>query len=144
MGDRTYYSARVRKSDLPKFTKIMNQDEEEKTYEEALTCWEEVNEENDLSVEVGDTQMNYGGCLLSEQAAKAGCVLYGFHCSGGEYGPGGFIGVGGKFYSVAQDHYGNIVATLNDDGGVVAGEVENARAYLAAWKVVQKELEVMP
>jgi hypothetical protein len=134
---------KVRKDDLPKFTGIVfsfgKDAHPDWGYEEWLKEWEEVVVDTETFVEVEDCQANYGFWDQTQDAAKAGCVFYGSHGAGGEYGCGGFVGVGEKFYGIDQSHYGNPTVCVEDDGTVSETALENVREYLKAKKVVRTE-----
>ena len=185
MGDRTYYQARVRKDDLPKFTRIIFSYEKDAhldwDHSKWLEQWEESSDDEKqiakeikalkgrillhfpskqekdekrllalkeelkealvaTSYEVSEWEANYGHWDQTQNAAKAGCVFYGSHGSGSEYGAGGFVGVGEKFYGVDMGHDGYPTVDVQDDGKLDQKELENVREYLKARKVVRTEL----
>ena len=143
MGDRTYYQAKVRKDDLPKFTRIVFSYEKDAhpdwDHEKWLGLWEDVFADTETFVEVADCQANYGYWDQTQDAAMAGCVFYGFHGAGGEYGAGGFVGIGEKVYGVDMSHYGDPMVGVQGDGTISEKELESVREYLKAKKVVRTE-----
>ena len=179
MGDRTCYQARVRKDDLPKFTRIVLSYEKDAhpdwDHSKWLEQWEESSDDEKkiakkikaleehiplspaerekdekrllalkeeleaTSYEVSEWEANYGYWDQTQNAAKAGCVFYGSHGSGSEYGAGGFVGVGEKFYGVDMGHDGYPTVDVQDDGKLDQKDLENVREYLKARKVVRTE-----
>ena len=135
MGDRCYFSVTVRKSDVIRFTEIM--DGRTKGSLEGKSVgdlegldWEDI-EEDDDGVTLIDYSANYGYYDQTREAAQEGLVFIGYSGAGDGYCGREFVGVGYQIYDIiAVQDVGTVVPIGKE--GVSARDKKDAKAYYAA------------
>jgi len=118
MGDRCYLQVVVANSDVPRFLDIVMR----------RADWSEV-EEHQNSTEFVEHEANYAMYAELLSAAQEGCLFYGHHGSGGDYGAGEFFGADRSYSERECGHNGgHVVSTRNGD--IIPEEVEALRTFL--------------
>jgi hypothetical protein len=118
MGDRCYLQVIVANSDVPRFIEGVKRRED----------WSAVEVYQNYTQFV-EHEANYAMYDELLSAAQEGCLFYGYHGSGDDYGPGEFFGAD-RTYSERQCGHdgGYVVETRNGD--IKPEEVEALRTFL--------------
>ena len=129
MGDRCYLQVVVANSDVDKFMDIVQRRE----------SWSAM-EEHTNHTEFEEYEANYAMYDELMEAAKAGCLFYGYHGSGSEYGPGEFFGADREYSERECGHNGgHIVRTAHDD--IIPEDAAELREFLRARRGVKERIE---
>ena len=90
-------------------------------------------------------EANYGDNDLREELASEGIPFFGWHGSGGGYGPCVFAAADGKHIE-AETNFDDSgpVAVIREDGTPDPTDVQNAREYYRVLKLAQEQMKPQP
>lgn len=137
MGDRCYLEMTIRIEDLPKWRELLND----------RFCAEEekyARENHEFFIEMEESEASYSWWDERQSAAKAGCVFYGRHTEGGEYGGGKFVGVDGKHHYVEYSSFlSDVVVSVQWENGKISTNKADLRRIEAFFKALDKAKAVI-
>ena len=138
MGDRCYLELNLRKQDMPIWDSVFSKNKEPPGF---MHWVDDVIEESDDTLHVVSQEANYGFQQELDSAAAKGAVFYGSHGVGGTYGPGGFVGVGGKYTEVQADDNGDPVVSVKPNGVVSKRRLNQVQRYLKKLKLAKAQMK---
>ena len=126
MGDRTWVEVTVRRDCLAKFLEMTDRDMNE---DPGKGPWEVLFYE----------EVNYGGSEGHNAAAAAGCVFYGCHGSGGEYGAYDFWSDGsGVLHEWETGHKGDYVFHVNKNADLSRQSLDALQAFVRGFMALHR------
>ena len=129
MSDRCYLQVVVANSDVKRFMEIVMRRDNWSSVTEGLNA-----------TEFEEYEANYAMYDELSEAAKKGCLFYGYHGNGSEYGPGEFYGADNAYAERECGHNGGFVLPVRGDD-ILPEAIEELTSFLRERKLVKQRVD---